>query len=282
MKKYLKLFIAVLILLNVGVGVSVKASESDTFLTEVISTPWNVNNDENKEVDVIEFIDEYVDEPKPGHEISMTKLLYILKDGTKISVAICESTYGNTIVYYAPESNILLLEKYKNDCLVQSLDLSKALSYENEEPVPTYVPEYNTEITEFGWGYSFNIDTRSFSCASSLVLDGTYSRRNIEIYPNEAKNEQEDFSVAVYKIQAAEHKLKTIPLDITYTGFMYLLGDVIGASYGNLSDMIDNISSIAEVISGGAEVLRLSTKIAEESECLYDLYAILHTYDHLD
>ena len=275
---------AVLVLLNTGIGISINANENenDNFLTEPISTPWNVNNDEDKEVAVIEFVDEHMNESIPGHKTTTTKLLYILKDGTEITVAVTVSSEAITVVYYDPESEFFLLEKYKNDLLVQSLDLSGAFSAKKEELIPAGIPEYNTEMTEFGWGYSFSVNTRSYACASSLVLDGTYDRRNIEIYPNEAKNEQEEFSASVYKIQVAERKLKEIPLDLSYDGLMYLLGDIIGASYGNLADMLENIKSAAEIVSAGGKVYDLSVTIAEESEGLYDLFAILHTYDHLN
>lgn len=151
MKKYSQIFIIV-VLFFFSIGISASANESDSFLTEVISTPWNVNNDEDKEVAVIEFVDAHMNEHIPGHKTTTTKLLYILKDGTEISVAITVSSEAITVVYYDPESDFFLLEKYKNDILVQSLDLSDTLTIENKEHVPTDSPAYNTEMTELNSG----------------------------------------------------------------------------------------------------------------------------------
>ncbi|WP_373128508.1 hypothetical protein [Dielma fastidiosa] len=147
MKRYLPIFIIIAIV-SFSVGISINANESDSFLTEPISTPWNVNNEEDKEVAAIEFVDEHMNESIPGHKTTTTKLLYILKDGTVITVAVTVSSEAITVVYYHPESELFLLEKYKNDVLVQSLDLSGAFSAGKEEHDSAGI----LELTEFDKG----------------------------------------------------------------------------------------------------------------------------------
>ena len=134
MKRYLPIFIIIAIVsFSVGISINANESDSDSFLTEPISTPWNVNNEEDKEVAAIEFVDEH---------------LYILKDETVITVAVTVSSEAITVVYYHPESELFLLEKYKNDVLVQSLDLSGAFSAGKEEHDSAGI----LELTEFDKG----------------------------------------------------------------------------------------------------------------------------------
>ena len=149
MKRYLPIFIIIAIVsFSVGISINANESDSDSFLTEPISTPWNVNNEEDKEVAAIEFVDEHMNERIPGHKTTTTKLLYILKDETVITVAVTVSSEAITVVYYHPESELFLLEKYKNDVLVQSLDLSGAFSAGKEEHDSAGI----LELTEFDKG----------------------------------------------------------------------------------------------------------------------------------
>ncbi len=264
MKKNLKLLIACFLLLGLGNYNLVDTHANDAVYTTADSEVLDYLETQTATKVVEDVI-------KVSEDEQFEYRVEIYKNNARSTDYFAKTYFKNKMFLIYNQQGTHVIELYENNQLKSHI-VSTFSDYDRE-----------TVMSDMGWGYSFeaNSDERSYSCPRGVADALDMSRVNIEIYDDEAVSAQEDFSGNVFRLMRAEDKLLDAVSDAAYMRITDILGDLIGASFGDYLDALTGFNTMIEAGEITTDALDAGDDMLNYSADLYDDFERMLRYDHL-